>query len=683
MTDAAARMLSGTHVAGRAHDILLVALIALRPLVWSGQAGAWDNLAWLLLALVTLVWLVIDAWRGRVPAWRFGIGGVLAAALLLILLPAALRSPDPSTGMGLWGMAVIHLGFAAYLMHIVPGRERLAFGALAGALTVECLIALGQWAWVLPKMATALAGGDPVIAALENANGDLANRVAYGGLFGTFTLANTLAAFLLLAAVPFLGVLSAARGPQRVIAGVLIALALIVALGTASKGAAVALVLAGVLVWTMHVSGRLRWLAMIGLVIGGIVIAVVPQVRDLGAASAKVRLGYWEGATALVAEAPLLGHGLNGFAAHGTRTMPLDAEPTRHVHNDVLEATVDGGVLAGLAMLALLGWCARRRPPVPALAVDDSDTVKRTWQAAWPLMLIFPVFSALGMLASNLEWWPLGAGEMTWWLWPLVLSAVAIAIALLSARLSRPPAWAWQLALAAFALHCLVDFNLQSPAIWGTVIVVAVLAGGRVYAVGVCNISRSVVTVIVLICLAGYCFGLRRAVQSSSDSIHLMAIQSEAENNPDYSAGRKVFGPLYLASALRWPADTTLAVTALRLIPPGQGRISFSTAVVDSQPWNPHAHECRAQDLVALGDWPNAVISLRRAIEQNPAYLPRRQRLVDLLVRAARALPSQASTLFAEAERESQRIAELAPVVHLRNRLPQTTDSGLPVQPAP
>src|SRR5688572_29930576 len=118
MTETAARMPGGTHVAGRAHDILLVALIVLRPLVWSGQAGAWDNLAWLLLALIVLVWLVIDAWRGRVSAWRFGIGGVLAVALLLILLPAAFRSPYPSTGMGLWGMAVIHLGFSAYLMQI-------------------------------------------------------------------------------------------------------------------------------------------------------------------------------------------------------------------------------------------------------------------------------------------------------------------------------------------------------------------------------------------------------------------------------------------------------------------------------------------------------------------------------------------------------------------------------------
>lgn len=678
MTDAAARTLSGARVAGRAHDILLVALIALRPLVWSGQAGAWDNLAWLLLALVALVWLVIDAWRGRVAAWRFGIGGVLAAAMLLILLPAALRSPYPSTGMGLWGMAVIHLGFAAYLMQIVPGRERLAFGALAGALTVECLIALGQWAWVLPKMATALAGGDPTIAALENANGDLANRVAYGGLFGTFTLANTLAAFLLLAAVPFLGVVYAGRGAQRVIAGMMITIVLIVALGTASKGAAVALALAGVLVWTLHVTGRLRWWALIGVVIGGLVIAVIPQVRDLGAASAKVRLGYWEGAAALVAEAPLLGHGLNAFAAHGTRTMPLDAEPTRHVHNDVLEATVDGGVLAGLAMLVLLGWCARRRPVVPALVVDDPDTVKRTWQAAWPLLLFFPVFSALGMLASNLEWWPLGAGEMTWWLWPLVLAGVVIGVAALSTRLPLPPAWAWQLALAAFALHCLVDFNLQSPAIWGTLIVVAVLAGGRVYAVRVCPISRSSVLILVVLCLAGFLFGVRRAGQLNFAVNHLPDAHAPIAEPME----RQLAALAIVDQASRWPADAELTVAALQRMTPGAGRISHSGHARAVYFWNPTIDELFAQDLMALGEI-GAAGALRTAVEQNPAYLPRRQRLVELYEHAAALSPTQRDLFLQLAQAERQRIVELAPIVHPRNRLPKPPRSGLPVQPAP
>lgn len=671
------------QVAGGAHDILLVALITLRPLIWSGDASAWDNLAWLLLAVGALVWLVIDAWRGRVPAWRFGVGGVIAAVLLLILLPAAFRSPYPSTGMGLWGMAVIHLGFAAYLMQVIPGRERLAFGALAGALVVECLVALGQWAWVLPGMARALAGGDPAIAALENANGDLANRVAYGGLFGTFTLANTLAAFLVLAAVPFLGVLKNGNGRQRLIAGVVLALAVVVAIGTASKGAAVALMLAGALVWTLHVHGRLRWLAVITVVVAGIAIAAVPALRDLGAGSAHVRLGYWQGATALIAEAPLLGHGINAFAAHGARAMPLDAEPTRHVHNDVLEATVDGGVLAGLVLVALLGWCARKRLAAPEPLTSDTAEPNRTWPSAWPLLLIFPLFSALGMLASNLEWWPLGAGEMTWWLWPLVLSGVAIAVALLSARLPLPPAWAWQLALAAFALHCLVDFNLQSPAMWGAVIVVAVLAGGRVYAVGVCNISRGVVTVLV----AGIVIGLMLGIKRSGEIRETQWLLGEWDpktamilgDDPKWKLARAQ-RVLELSNA--WPRHPDSTIDSVRSLPPNDGRLELSAFIAKRHPWNGQAIALYAEDLAIAGHWDEAIVTMQEAVDCNPAYLPRRLRLAQLFERAASALPSWADELRKKATDEHQHITELEPLVHPRNRLKPPT-STLPVQPAP
>ena len=660
-----------SHVPGRPHDILLVALIALRPLIWSGQAGAWDNLAWLLLVVSALVWLVIDAWRGRLPAWRFGVGGIIAAVLLLILLPAALRSPYPSTGMGLWGMGAIHLGFAAYLMQVIPGRERLAFGALAGALVVECLIALGQWQWVLPGMTAALAGGDPTIAALENAHGDLANRVAYGGLFGTFTLANTLAAFLLLAAVPFLGVVGIGRGAARAVAGVVIAIAVIVAVGTASKGAAVALAVAGVVVWTIHVTGRLRWLALAGLVMGGVTIAIVPDLREIGAASANVRLGYWQGATALIAEAPLGGHGLNGFAAHGSRTMPLDAEPTRHVHNDVLEASVDGGVLAGLALLALLGWCARRRPAAPlALSSDGGDT-RRTWQAAWPLLLLFPVFSALGMLASNLEWWPLGAGEMTWWLWPSVLSGVALGVALICERLPWPPAWAWQLAIAAFALHCLVDFNHQSPALWGTLIIVAVLAGGRTYAFGVCNISRSVVTVLVVGSALGLLFGIQLVVARAMAAAGLGTTTSRTDHDR------------VIDLAGQWPMDVGLLLRCMRTRV-GADRLAFTAALAPRLPWEGEVREAFALDLALDGRWDDSIAVMREAIAGNPAYLPRRERLIDLLRLAAASLPTRSAGLLAEAAEEQRRITDLAPHVHPRNR-PRGVgrQSGLPVEPAP
>ncbi len=652
-------------VRGRAHDVLMVALIVLRPLIWGGEGSAWDHLAWLFLVIIALGWLVVDAWRGRVSQWRFATGGVLAGVLLLVLLPAALRSPFPSTGLGLWGTAVIHLGFAAYLLHVVAGRERLAFAALIGALAVECLIALGQWAWVLPRMAAALAGGDPAMMELENSQGDLAERVANGGLFGTFTLANTLAAFLLLAGIPLTGAAWAARGTQRVAASILVAVVVSVAVGTASKGAALALLIAGVLVWTLLVRGRGRWLAMAALGLLALAGLVIPQVQDLGAASAKVRLGYWRGATALIEEAPLLGHGLHGFAAHGARTMPLDAEPTRQVHNEVLEAAVDGGLLAGLALLALLCWWARPRPPAPEERAI-TDTQATAWvPATWPLVLFMPLFTALGMLTSNLEWWPLGAGESTWWLWPLVLSGVAIGVARFSIRLPSPPAWAWQLALTAFALHCLVDFDLHSPAIWGTVIVVAVLAGGRISALGVCVISRSVVTVLV----GGLAIGLVTGIAVDA---------TRSQVNPPATTLTSL-----LDHADAWPASVAMTSEVLAIMPPGSERLPRSRAATVRHPWNAAFHEALAQDLALTGSWSAAATQMETAVTLAPAYLPRRERLARLLQEARDHEPFKGVDLHQRAQDEWERIAQLSRIVHPRNRLILRPVSALPVQPTP
>ncbi len=671
-------------VPGRGHDVLLVALIALRPLIWSGDAGAWDNLAWLTLTIFALGWMLIDAWRGRITSWRFGIGGMIAAALLVMLFPAALRSPFPSTGIGMWGMAIIHLGFAFYIMQTISGRERLAFAALTGALIIECFVALGQWAWVLPNMAFALTHGDAAVTGLENTNGDLAERIANGGLFGTFTLANTLAAFLLLSAVPLVGVALASQKNLRLIVGTFIALALLVAIGTASKGAAVALFLSIVVVWTMHRRGRGRWLALTAVIILATAVAVIPPLRHIGAASANVRLGYWQGATSLIADAPISGHGIHAFAALSSRAMPINAEPSRHVHNDVLEVTVDGGIVAGVALALLLLWCARTRrdAPLPENKERDSHDIKNEMRfflrASWPLIIFMLFFTALGMLASNIGWWPLGAGESTWWLWPLVLSGIFIGVMVFCAHLPLPPTWAWQLALTAFAWHCLVDFNFQSPAIWGTVIVVSVLAGGRTYLVNNSLMHRGIITVLIMGMALGLTLGVHRVIELQRGQYFISAAAQPKDGTAfiNNSAAKKA-----LTLAEHWPASVELSAAYLSTNPPGNDRLSLTKIFVDYHPWNAQAHEWVAQDFAAVGQWDDAIHALTIAIAYNPAFLPRHQRLTELLDRAAVALPTRANEFHHQAEIERQRITELSQIVHPRNRLIKKPISGLSVQP--
>jgi O-Antigen ligase len=640
-------------VAGRHHDILLATLISVRPLIWSGDASAWDNLAWLMLVGVALLSLVVDAWRGRLVTWNYGFGGVIAAIFLLILLPAALSSPYPATGMGLWGMAVIHLGFAAYVLQVIGGRERLAFGALMGALVVECCIALGQWWWVLPRMTTALAAGDPQVMAMENANGDLAERLANGGIFGTFTLANTLAAFLLLAGIPCLAMIRHTTHLTRLIVASISVLVCVVAVGTSSKGAAVAFVIAIACVWTWQVKNRWRLVPLIGVLLLGILCLSVPQLRHLGAASAEVRLGYWQGATTLIAEAPVLGHGIHSFSAHGPRVMPLNAEPTQHVHNDILEATVDGGLLAGLTLALLLLWSARARTVIiPHFNETISNNDKRVLKATWPLLIFIPFFAALGMLQSNIGWWPAG-GDETWWLWPLVLALTSMGVTILIARSEWPPAWAFQLALAAFAVHCLVDFNLQSPPIWGTFIVVAVLAGGQVYAIGVCNISRSVVTALAL--------GLIVSL--------IVGIKLDAGRGPiTQSSSIAATGHQRFQTANQWPARLDLAMEVLSNLPPNGDRLPLSQDLYNRYTWNGSVLELLAQDSAATGDYNAAINHMEKAVALAPANIPRRKRFIDLMTVVAEVQPSQKNQLQQRIISESKRIEELKLLVHVRNQ---------------
>ncbi len=241
---------------GRLHDVLLVALIVLRPLVWGGDATSWDSLAYLVLTAGALGVVVAEGWCGWRPAWRWNWGGLLALLLLLTLAPAAARSATPSAAWGMWGMVLADLGLAAYAMQALPGRTRLAWAALVAGLALLAGVAAAQQGVVLPAMRAALARGDPALARFETGHGDLAERLRNGGVFATFTLANTFAAYLLLTLPPLAAaLLRPGTAPWLRAATALVALLAGAALlATGSKGAYLALAAAAVLL----ASGGLR-----------------------------------------------------------------------------------------------------------------------------------------------------------------------------------------------------------------------------------------------------------------------------------------------------------------------------------------------------------------------------------------------------------------------------------------
>lgn len=98
-----------------------------------------------------------------------------------------------------------------------------------------------------------------------------------------------------------------------------------------------------------------------------------------GTRTVEVRMGLYRAGGALVAERPLVGHGLGRYEPEVMRVRdPIEArlEPGRrpeHAHNDLLHASVEGGIPAGLLLVAwILGTFA-----LAARAASGGDAVRR------------------------------------------------------------------------------------------------------------------------------------------------------------------------------------------------------------------------------------------------------------------------------------------------------------------
>jgi hypothetical protein len=685
----------------RVHDVLTVALIVLRPLIWSGDASSWDNLAYVALITVSglsLVWEGLLGWR---RSWRWSSAGCALLILWLVLGLAAVRSPMPSAGWGVWGMLGMDVVLAYYLMQTLPARTRLAFGAVIAGLTIESLVAVLQHLWVIPHMRDALEHGDAAVSRYETSHSDLAERLERGGVFGTFTLANTLAGYLLLA-VPVLMASLVRAGCQWWVraAGVLVfVLALIAAAETSSKGAVLALVCAAALLAVRIRDGWRRLLTLAACVlVTGLCLAVLPWRSGL-LASAEVRWGYWQGALTLIRQAPWTGYGLSGFATRSAHAMPLSAEPTRYVHNEILEAWCDGGILAAITLLALLALVvlARRAEPTADTSsntspgtTSDPTRARLLWASA-PLVVLFPFFCALGMLQSNLAWWP-GGGESGWTAWVFALAALTVIATLVGARLPPPPAWAWRLAILGLALHCLIDFDLHSPGVCGCLIITCCLAGGpaRTWPLTAGRLAgASVIAIAAIVALA---IGMHRALQLGEADLlceRLAVPTSGAGAGAGYSSdaladqlGLPTPGPgdpvarqrirdLAFARldnlAEAWPPSFDLALSAVALQPPGAERLHASEQLALRIPESGPAHAVLAQDLARCGRFDEAIAAMRTAVHLAPADLARRIQLARLLDDAADHAPLRAAALHAAAEQERQTLSELMHVVHPRN----------------
>jgi len=680
------------------HAGLLIALVALRPLIWDGEIGNADQLVYAGLVVLALAVTVAESWCGLRARWRWGPAGLAAAALVLWLAWPAWSSPLGIEGMATWSSLALHLGLAIYLAQAVHGRERLLLAALAAGLVGELAAAAGQWAWGLPALQAQLAAGGLDLGMIENRHGDLANRLAHGGIFGTFTQANALAAYLLVAlpvVVHAAGRSDAAHGPRAWVLVIAVIGALIF-LAAGSKGAVLCLTATGVLAGIVTWRDWRRWTLVALAASGGVLLWAVPMLRGALAASSEVRIGYWQAALRLIGEAPGAGHGVRGYAAHMARTAPEWAEPTRYVHNEVLEAAVSGGLPA--ALLALLAGTLLLRPPAPLPAPLPATTSER--RSPWLLVFLLPYLHVFGLL--DLSTWPGGSSLVGTLIWTATIAVAMALTARAVLRLPLPGSWPLRLGLGALAAHCLIDFDLHAGGVLGTLVAVAVLAGtGNARSIAVTT-PRLVLASLAMLTAIGLFIATLPAAQRAHNlrqiawqgHAALIAMQRRSGDLDGLARGLAYSaqlehsdeGPMNAdrlrrlladAHAAAWPQVTAwpgvepdTAIRLAQLLPRGRERHAASGDLVIRLPWNASVHALHAEDLHVLGRYAEAAASWRAAMARSPSHLPYQVALaVTLDAQAkAKATPAEAAALRAEAQRLREDAAEREPRVHLRNR---------------
>ena len=678
------------------HDTLIVLLVALRPLVWDGDAASPANLVYLALILLALFITAAEYAGGLRVQVRWSWTGILFAALVAILVPAAMWAPIPADGAAFFWQLVLHLGLGAYLLQIIPGRERVAWSALVAGLGAEAAIGWVQGLYVLPKMAAGSALGDTAVAAEGIAASDLVERIQRGGWFGTFTLSNTLAAWLLLALIPMVGAAWRGRGVFAISLGIA---GSGLFLATRSKGALVAVAVAAGIWWMLYQRHWWRWLPVpVGIMVVGAMF-LIPGWSDGVDASARVRWGYWSGAVTLVREAPLTGHGIGAFAQRSSGVLPLWAEPSRLVHNEPLETAVVAGIPAALVLIFLLLFLMWPRSGDRAERLADA-AVKVPLLAPITLIVITGYLSLLGMIDGNLGWWPGGDSLVGQGVWGLLVGAGLGAVVIGAGRIPLPSGMWLRLALAALAVHSLIDFDLHSFAVIGTLLVVGILAGGqrheRLLSGGLSGglspgfgRGLGVVLLVGVICLgvgwvrwAHDAFDLRnaqdlvRALRLTRDPAHVddgfatLAAQLGVIEPPagDRRGRNEVIAQAVATGLSLSVSDPTIAVQLISILPPSPERLAQLDALLSRVPYHLPLARLRAQDHLVAGRWREAITEMQRGVSLAPAYLPARQELETLLGQIADRDPGHAAEWRSERAQAAAERAAFEPMVDYRNR---------------
>lgn len=645
-------------VLDRIHDILVLLLVAMRPWCWDGMPGQPADMIWQALAVGALGIVALERAANLRPAWAWSWRGVLAVALVLALLPAALGAAEPAPSWCRWTGWLACLAAAAYLMQVLPGRQRLALAGFGAGLAVTVVLGLAQPLWVFPAMAAAQQAGSSVFAALAGDPTALSERIANGGVYSTFTLANQFGAYLALLLPVVVGMAWAtwrARGGQWLAGVLLVGLGLLALALTGAKGAVLALATGCGLGWWLAFPGR--WWRWLPLPLAGLGLAVV-LITGVAQASIDVRAGYWRSAVTLAGEG---GHGLGGFAAHQPRVMQIGDEPTRFVHNEVLEAAVAGGwPLAALTAAALLALAWPRRTVAEPMPAPEPPRL-----LAITLALAVPYLGMLSAFDGHFDWWPGGGGAFANLGWALVLGGIAAATAAALWRCEPPPAWAWAAGLCAVALKALIDFDFHAGGLLGTALLVAVCSGApQAQATG--QVGRwlpGVAALITATLVVGGMLGalrLAEAEQWIAGARQVGDPQVAGELAQRLGVDNQVPPQALAALAGRRAWDQAVGspgmqLAALDLLPTSGQTLDLAAELATAAPHSAAVALRHAQLLVAGKAWREAAAEAERAVRLAPTAPRVLEQAAEVLDRAASG--PRAAALRAEA-------ARLRPLVH-------------------
>lgn len=409
-----------------------------------------------------LFWLALGLWfasRALSGGFTYRLTGVEIplAAFLILSFVSTLHADYKLASLDLAGA---YLSFAVLFVLV---SHALGWSGILSLLvpTLAALAAYGilQKLFLIPYVA-----GLPEAVSRAAQSEDFAQRIARREVWATLVYPNSFAGFLVLLLPAALGLAIDRRGKAAAVFGGAFALGLLALAFTGSLGGGVALAAALGAFGTLVLTRRRGRAAAVGAGMGAAAVGVAlllfsPLLGWLAARnhSMHVRQVYWQAAGRLVAEAPVLGAGLDNFQEHYFALKSDVQQETRKAHNDYLQIAAELGIPGLLVFLALLGLVLRRAlarelPPIPA------ETPPPSW--------ILPSAAALSLLAA----WGLKRVFSDWA--PLLVLAALWAVWVTTYLFIRRPASETGFTrlgvasgLAGLAVHMLVDFDFYDPAV--------------------------------------------------------------------------------------------------------------------------------------------------------------------------------------------------------------------------